>query len=836
MQHLSTHAATHRRGYTLTILAVTLLLAVAAAVPSLKPGWAPFLQPLTIDTDPENMLASDAPVRVDHDRLKRTFGVHDYVVVGVVNDSHDQGAFNPADLAHVHALTEAAQGLSFEVTVDGERRTERVVSEDILAPSTVDNIETKALGAVSFSYLMRQVPETDEAALQVRERAQDIPMYRGTLVSEDGQALALYFPITHKKISHAVEQELRQVIAGFENTGAEYHITGLPVAEDRFGAEMFFQMAVSAPLAMLCVFLLLFAFFRNVKLILFSIGASMIAVIATMSLLVVSGFTVHIMSSMIPIFIIPIAILDDIHILSDFHDRWRPGRSRLEVIREVMGELWRPMLFTSLTTTAGFASLILTPNPPVQVFGAFVAIGVLIAWFVTVTLRPAYLMVVSDRTLERFGAAQAAQRAGREGMRPSDPLARGLRALGGIAGQRAKLVLALAAVVTALSAWGIAKIEVNDNPIRWFESGHEIRVADRIINDRFAGSYMAYLQLQPAETGSAPAEPFKQPETLRWLAGLQDAIEREVPTVGKVAGLPDIVKTVHRELLDSEDAYRIPDSSQAVAQTLLTYENSHNPDDIWNFVTTDYARGNLWFQLNSGDNQDMQAVVDAVQAYKADNPPPFAMQRTWFGLTYINLVWQEKMVTGMLQALLGSFVVVAVLVTLLFRSVSWGLMAMLPLTFTIATIYGVVGWVGKAYDMPTAVLSSLSLGLAVDYAIHFVARSRQAMARLGDWARARAEMFEEPARAITRNIVVLGVGFLPLLAASLVPYQTVGTLISSILVLAGIATLLVLPALITVLRTFLFRKDPSHETAQDAGRGRGGAAAGAHGAPRATER
>ncbi|MBK1671030.1 RND transporter [Rhodovibrio sodomensis] len=819
MRKLSEHAAANRRVYFIAVLAVTLGLMLLAAAGTLFPR-APLLQPLTIDTDPENMLAEDAPVRVDHDRLKKVFGLHEYVVVGVVNDSHPQGVFNPEDLANIRQLTEAAKGLKFDITVDGETVQGRVVSEDIIAPSEVDNIETSGVGAVDFSYLMPSVPETQAGAIRVRERAQSIPMYDGTLVGENGKALALYIPITHKKISHAVEQKLRQQIAQFEDTGATYHITGLPVAEDRFGAEMFFQMAVSAPLAMLCVFLLLLYFFRNVKLILFSIAAAMIAVIFTMSLLVVSGFTVHIMSSMIPIFIIPIAILDDIHILSDFHDRYTPDKPRIEIIREVMGELWRPMLFTSLTTTAGFASLMLTPNPPVQVFGAFVAIGVLAAWFVTVTLRPAYLMVVSEKTLAKFGAGGSA---GTD--RPGSPLARGLRATGRFAGRNGKPILAATAVVIAFSAWGITKIQVNDNPIRWFESDHEIRVADRVINDHFAGSYMAYLQLRPAEGADTNSQPFKQPDMLRYLAGLQRYLERDVATVGKVSGLSDIVKTVHRELLGNQQAFRIPDSPQAVAQTILTYENSHDPDNIWNFTTPDYGRANLWLQLNSGDNKDMQKVVQAVRRYMTDNPPPAELERTWFGLTYINLVWQQKMVTGMAEALLGSFAVVLVLVTVLFRSPSWGLLAMVPLTATVVTIYGIVGWVGKDYDMPTAVLSSLSLGLAVDYAIHFLARSRQIFQRTQSWAETLPEIYEEPARAITRNIIVLGVGFLPLLASSLVPYKTVGTLISAILVLAGLATLLILPALIDQFPNHLFKKEMRHESRANAPAG--GAAAGA---------
>jgi hypothetical protein len=131
---------------------------------------------------------------------------------------------------------------------------------------------------------------------------------------------------------------------------------------------------------------------------------------------------------------------------------------------------------------------------------------------------------------------------------------------------------------------------------------------------------------------------------------------------------------------------------------------------------------------------------------------------------------------------------------------------MIPLTITISLIYGMIGIVGKPYDMPVAVLSSLSLGLAVDYAIHFLARSQELRKKHSNWAETLQTMFGEPARAIVRNLIVIGVGFSPLLLAPLVPYQTVGILISAILIIAGMATLLILPALQTLFQKHLFKK------------------------------
>jgi hypothetical protein len=108
--------------------------------------------------------------------------------------------------------------------------------------------------------------------------------------------------------------------------------------------------------------------------------------------------------------------------------------------------------------------------------------------------------------------------------------------------------------------------------------------------------------------------------------------------------------------------------------------------------------------------------------------------------------------------------------------------------------------------MPVAVLSALTLGLAVDFAIHFLARARELYSAQDGWAGTTGRVFAEPARAIARNIVVIAVGFTPLLAAPLVPYNTVGVFLAAILFVSGLATLMILPALLRMFESRLFRR------------------------------
>ncbi len=864
------------------LIVTTVMLTVLATLPSIWPQHFPVLHGLKIDTDPENMLSETEPARVFHNQARHEFSLYDIVVVGIANEAHPEGVFNVASLTNIYKLTEFARQLNWESShTPGQR--EGVIDVDIIAPSTVDYIEQGGLGSVNFSWLMPGPPANEAEAKAVRERASRIPFLQDTLVSGDGKAIALYLPLTSKEVSYRIREALLAHAADWRGSGDAMHITGLPVAEDTFGVEMFIQMAVSAPLAMLVIFALLWWFFRSVLLILSPMILAVTCAIATMALLVISGNTVHIMSSMIPIFIMPIAVLDSVHILSEFFDRYPQIKDRRRTIEQVMQHLFKPMLYTTLTTIAGFASLALTPIPPVQVFGIFIAIGVFLAWLWTIVFIPAFVMLIPESRLSGFGH-------GEKGGEHGTMLSNALHRTGPWTYRHARGITAGTLILAAVAAWGISLVQINDNPIKWFSTAHPIRVADKVLNAHFGGTYMAYLQFQqpvaemtgsdyaqqlkqalqahkhqamasdmpfarevfdqaagfpdasllPAQTPEAllsavttlaqqaadespddrydaweafmlfldaerqRTEIFKQPEILNYLGALQQHLLK-TGIVGKSNSIVDIVKTVHRELLLGEDAaFRVPDTANAVAQTLITYQNSHRPQDLWHFVTPDYRKTVLWLQLNSGDNRDMETVVQAVQTYMLENPPPADLEAQWFGLTYINTIWQDKMVAGMLEAFIGSFLIVLLMMVFLFRSLLWGLLCMIPLTVTVGLIYGIIGFTGKDYDMPVAVLSALSLGLAVDYAIHFLTRSRETHRQYTSWQDAVVVMFGEPARAITRNAVILGAGFLPLLAAPLVPYQTVGVFIAAIILCAGGATLLILPAIIRLMEKRLF--------------------------------
>lgn len=791
---------------------------------------------INIDTDPENMLSEQSSARIYHNSIKQQFNLYDSIVLGIVNPD---GIYNPDSLSLVKQLSDHVMSL------------EQVVHSEVIATNLVDNITNLEHGAISFNWLMESAPKNNAGAIEIQRAIERLPLLNNTLASGDGKAMAIYVPLSDKNDSYAVAQSLRQFIATLPQDH-QYYISGLPVAENQFGHEMFVQMAISAPLAGLMIFAMLWLFLRQSVVVVSAMLVAIASVIITMGSLIALGYSVHILSSMIAIFLMPIAVVDAIHVLSEYKEKLQYNhqhkikQSSHQVISETISSLFQPMLFTTITSAVGFLSLTLTPIPPVKIFGAFVAIGIIVAFILTMTLLPAYLSRLSDDVIAKLSQVDEQK---------TDRLNQFIKRIGLNAVRQPKSVITLIASLTVIGALGIFSITINDNPVRWFKSDHQISIADKALNSHFAGTYNAYLVLEQTPTDSAalinntlaqaqklaitlplPAnatrtqlvnalddfsfsnqltarqqqfvdqaisglqttDNFYQPQQLDYIDKLSKFL-RSQPQVGKVNGLTDVIKTVNRDLISgTEPDYRLPSSAQGVSQVLLQYLSSHRPNDLQRFVTPNKLKTLLWLQLTSGDNKAMSSVIEATEQFILNNPLPSGVSVNWAGKAYINVIWQQEMVNGMLDSLASAFVFVLIMMIALFRSVRYGLLAMLPLSITITVIYGLIGWMGKDYDMPIAVLSSLTLGLSVDFAIHFIDRYR-ALLNQGICAhQALKEMFGMPALAISRNALVIALGFTPLLFAPLVPYITVGLFLASIMLISALVTLTLIPAIVTI--------------------------------------
>jgi predicted RND superfamily exporter protein len=743
----------------LVLLVVLLLtLAFGSQIPRIR-----------TDTDPKNMLPITSPVRQYNDQVEEWFGLHpDVLVVGVWNEA---GIYTPDTLARIARVT------------DEVLRLPGVIARDVVALPTVNDV-TIAGGALQARPLLDGIPRDAGEADRLRRQVLGNPLFVNRLASADGKTTALYVPIEKSANGRAIADAIRRIAR--KNSGAErYFIAGDPVARDTFGTEMFRQMGLFSPLAGMLMCVVLFLMFRSWWLVAANMIVAMLAIVWAMGLFIGLGIPVHIMASMSPVFLMAIST-DTVHIFNEFGFRRREVGDRRQAIRQTMEAVGTPVLFSDLTTIAGFASLAIGPVIPVRVFGLLVAFGTLVILLMSFTLVPALL------TLAGGGRPIAASA-------EPEPGSRWLARVGQACVAWKTGVVLVGAVMVAVSAVGIAKIRINNNMVAWFKPGSDIRVADTHLSQALGGTATLYL----VADGQRP-DAVTQPQFLKAIEALQRRIEQE-PMVGKTVSVADVVKRVHRVLGDDDPSREvIPDSPEAVAQALLLFSMAARPRDLNNLVDEPYRKANVMVQLRSWDAVDTQALLRETRRHLAAQPIPGAEVKP-AGIAYFNMVWNEEVLIGMLEGFIASCVLVLVLLVLDYRSVRWGIVSFVPLLFTVVVIYGVVGFVGKDFDMPISVLSTLSLGLAVDFAIHFVSRFQQRYRETHDLEAALVWTAARPGLGILKNAVLFASGFAVMLFAALTPYITVGAFMIAIMLLSALATVVYLPALIGLFPRWLTR-------------------------------
>lgn len=731
------------------------------------------------DTNPKHMLPENSDVRVWNDKVDKTFGLYeDTIVVGIENSA---GVLNLETLGRIARITEAV------LAMDG------VASRDVNGFTTITNV-TASEGTLNVGPLMPAAPKTQAEVEALRKALFGNSLFIDRVISRDGKTTAIYVPLEKGANGAEIADRIREIVAK-EKGPERYYVAGDPVARDTFGAEMFKLMALFSPIAGMIMFAAIQLMFRNLALSAAMMGVSMVAIIWSIGLLIGVGFPVHIMSSMAPVFLMAIAT-DSIHIFNEFYFRYREGGDKTAAIRETMAAVSRPVRFTALATAAGFAVLLFMNIVPVQVFGGLIAFGTVVLRLLSFSFIPAVLTFVGEDKLRKAAVGEDVT---------SDPLARTLGSIARLGATKPMVTLVVMLVLAVVSVWGTSKIHINNNLVAWFKPSSEIRIADSAMNQALGGTSLGYLVVSGTEDDF-----IKRPETMRWLEGLQRDLEK-LPVVGKTFSVADYVKRINRVLHDDDPKFDVvPDTQDTVGQYLFLFSMSAKPADLNNVVDPAFRQANLWVQMKTWDADAMRQVIAAKDSYQKAHPLPVTAEPA--GIAWFNLVWNDEVLGDLVLGFSLALVVVLVILALDFRSLKWALIAYVPLLLTILMIYGVVGFVGKDFDMPLSVMSTLSLGMAVDFAIHFVSRFRQRRLEVGAgetapeslaWTAAR------PGKGIVRNALLFAAAFSVMMAAPLTPYVAVGAFIVSMMLISALLTLLLLPALIMLGRRWLLNEGES---------------------------
>jgi len=346
----------------------------------------------------------------------------------------------------------------------------------------------------------------------------------------------------------------------------------------------------------------------------------------------------------------------------------------------------------------------------------------------------------------------------------------------------------MATAFVLLVGTGIAVLVVDTNPVNYYTTDAPVARATNIVNEHLGGASM----LSVVAEGD-----IKSPAVIREI----DALERhlaEHPRVDVTSSIAKVIKTMNEVMHDDDDAqYRVPDTRDAIAQYFLLYSMSGDPDDFDKLVDFPYQHAQLTVRVNDSSTRAQGEVVQAARRYLEHHPDaPFTLVGGFADL-FTELV--HHIVYGQVSSLLVSIILVGLLVALLFRSLVAGLLAILPLGMAMLLLFGLMGYTHIELNVATAMLSSIMIGVGVDYTIHFLWRYKDERQRL-EPAEAVRVTLTTSGRGIVFNALSVVVGFAVLMLSAFLPVQFFGILVVVSIGACLVGALVILPAVALVFR------------------------------------
>ena len=691
---------------------------------------------------------------------------------------------------------------------------------EVLSMANTDDI-VGTLEGLDISPLYEETPETPAEIKSLRSQVLANELFRNYLYSEDGRHTGIFVELATDEDDsenlYAIYQALERVFE--ENPGEDIHyIAGFPIIAatlrtviDR-DTKKFFPFV-----ALLAVFFLWLTFrgFIGVAVPMLVVGFS---ILFTLAIMVIFEVPLNSITSALPVFLISIGVADGIHMFSEYRDNRLEGQPREKAVSLMLEKLALPVTMTSITTAVGFFSLTVSDIIPILTFGIFVAIGTLLAMMLSLVFIPALLMVLPEKKTES-AVDSATTTATSSGMHQENFMDRLIQKfLEGLTSwvlSNAKIILLGTLIISGFSVYGLLQLKVESNLESYFKADAPFVVANKAM-EKMSGSRTINIVIKINEEG----EPWKNPENLKLVEDFQNFLSAE-QRVKRTFSLVDLIKRISYafnenrtefnrlpqtvEILESEETFeengqivkrgvkREISGRDLVAQYLVLYENSGG-DVLSDVIDSEYRNLNLTVNISSNSTIEEEKLLMRIDEYAAQHfPPQFIMISA--GMVPINVATSTEVVSSQILSLSGSLLAVLLMLVLIFHSFYRGVMGMIPLAFTVLFNFGIMGYSGVNLDIGTALVSSIVIGIGVDYSIHYLSRMFSEITQGADLQDAIASTVRRSGKAITSNAVTVGFGFLALGVSEFLPLVTLSWMIWLTLNISALATMILLPAL-----------------------------------------
>ncbi len=617
-----------------------------------------------------------------------------------------------------------------------------------------------------------RIPEDRAALSDLLAEIREHPLTDGLLFSGDGRLASFFVPLAeHRPVSDLVD-ELEAWRASIETLDYDLQLTGPEFAEATLGEMVLRDLSVLVPMMLVVVSALLYLTFGNpggVMIPMIEAGVVLVWTFGTMGWL---GVPVTLVTTILPVVLMAMAVTDEIHLLERLAAQ-SPSLTRAEAVLAALDEVGRPIVMTSVTTALGFLSFLSASIQPMRDFGLFTAFGILVAMLLTFGWIPALIVLLPQRWTAERPLPLSMPSLGLEGIARSSV-------------RRPTVAFAIGIVLLLGAVPGVLALRVQDSWIDNFDPDSAIVRAERAFNGAFWGSYRYDVVLE------APPDFFYSAGGTRLVEELVTLMS-SVPGVGGVESHLIPLTEIARAFDKKPPLSNLPDF--ATADLAMLAEMSAERMALRRLLTDagDAARVRLY--VNSADYAKSAAVREELDGRLAQFQMPGFVSVHTSGDLPVALEVVGEIVGNQIRSIGWTLLSVAVVLLVFFGRGLTGLVAMVPVSVATAFVLGGMGLLGVPLGIATSMFASLTVGVGVDFGIHFLHRYRLERGRGADDAEALVATLDKAGSALRWNALVLALGFIVLSVSSLKPNHSLGFLLAAAMIACYVGALILLPRL-----------------------------------------
>ncbi len=739
-----------------------LSLVVILIIVALTAGAVYLVSDLKLDYNFENFFPQDDPDSEFYFDFRKAFETdNDFAVIGV---GRNDGVFDAEFLAQVDMLTKDVEQLQY---------VERVVS-----PTSLVEIYRGAMGEphkVPLLHLNNPELLAADSARIFKQR-----QFIGSLFSSDGKALAIQ--IRHKEFlskegCDELAASMSAVLEKYEFD--EEHLLGRAVGQKVYVDMMFNEMLIFMSLSMLLIIVLLIVAFRSAWGVLIPLLVVMLSIIWNLGIMKLLGVDIDLMLTVLPTILFVVGMSDVVHILSKYFEELRLGKEKIAAIKVAFKEVGMATFLTSLTTAIGFLTLMTSSIKPISNFGLYTAIGVFVAFLLAYSLLPAVMILIKPPKIASVPSTKVFW------------TVRMHRLFGWVLRFR-KGIMWSALGFVFLSILGASMVTVDNYMLEDLKEDHPLKQEFRYFETFLTGARPFELALMLDDSVDVSSSEF-----LQFNAKLDDWLTVNYGVRGLLSPA-QIVKQANYYAHNGNTTFqRIPETEGELSKLVRNIEK-YDKEGIWKLVYSDSIHAvRLSGKVGDFGRSTYRSLNDSLDQFLADNTPaslPFTYEVT--GTAHLIDLNNEQLSITMLQGLAIAFLVIALIVGLMFRSLKMVIISLVPNVIPLIAIAGIMGYFGIYLKVSTSIIFTIAFGIAVDDTIHYLSKFKIELSKGRSWQYALKRTSISTGKAIVVTTLILCGGFLTLIFSEFMGTFYIGLLIGLTLIFAVLADLVLLPVLI----------------------------------------